>query len=462
MVDEDPPPWTDGRVRAIDRPRADRLAWANLGRPGGLASVRELVASMSDVDAIPPVDERTVNPVGFLSAPTLGRGELSQAGDRWSIRCAGIEPVRFHPSGQVTEADVARLRSLRAVSITWGRHTGPVAAVRTVAGLAAAGIPVFSGPVPEWAAALGGELTDVLTAPPALDDDLDRHVYSIRLRRAALRTHSSEARWRNLAVAAGLPAPAPPKVSVLLCTRRPDYLGSAIPQIARQRHVDLELILTLHGLPAAAAGLPAVLEDFPFPSTVVEVPADVPFGEALNRGAARASGRYLAKWDDDDWYGPDHLGDLLLAAGFSGAELVGCAYQMTYLEQINLTVYHPGGETERYNRHVAGCAFMVERRTFAEVGGFRPVGRAVDTWLLRAVTAAGGLRYRTHGLGYVVGRRATGHTWTMPITEFLGAKMKRQWRGLRLGPLVDSHARRLDPVVEGAAPAGPGWPPKVA
>ena len=98
---------------------------------------------------------------------------------------------------------------------------------------------------------------------------------------------------------------------------------------------------------ATSTHMTSVAAGFPWPLTIVEVPADVPFGEALNRGAARASGRFVAKWDDDDWYGPEHLADLVLAADYSGADLVGSAHQLTYLEQINLTVYHPRSDAER-------------------------------------------------------------------------------------------------------------------
>jgi hypothetical protein len=306
-----------------------------------------------------------------------------------------------------------------------------------VAGLAAAGVPLRAEHVPAWAAALGGELTGLITEVPASDlaDDLLREEHSVRLRRAAMRGHSAEARWRSLAAAAGLPTPPEPAVSVVLCTRRPEFLGFALGQIARQRHVELELILTLHGIPADLPEVKAAITGFDRPVTVVEVPAETGFGTALNQGIAHASGRYVAKWDDDDWYGPDFLADMLMASRYSGAELVGCHAQFVYLGQIDLTIFRTA-RTEWPGRWISGGTFVLDRSALDSVGGFPPVRRHVDAALADRLLAAGARIYRTHSLDYALHRRAAGHTWDQPVTYFLRAAAL-QWRGRRFSSFID-------------------------
>jgi Glycosyl transferase family 2 len=434
-TEPDPSPWSDPRVRVVDRPRAEWLVAPCLPRTAADGETTARVPS--EVDAVPPVDERSVNPMGFVSTPELGTGVLARTGDRWAVRMGSDDLVRFEPSGAVTDVDVARLRQLRAVCVEWDPHPGALAAVRVVAGLAAAGIPLRTAHVPPWAAALGTELADLLTRVDEEDlaDALGREEHSIRLRRAALRTHSSQARWRNLARAAGLAVPARPKVSVILCTRRPEFVGFALGQIAHQRDVDLEVILTLHGVPADVPEIKAAVAGFDRPITVVEVAADVPFGGALNQGVARASGRYVAKWDDDDWYGPDFLADMLLASSYTGAELVGCRAQLVYLGQIDLTVYRPS-RSEWMTRLISGGTFVMERYAFDSVGGFPLVSRSVDAAMLDVFLAAGARIYRTHALGYMLHRRVTGHTWNQPVTYFLRS-VASQWRGLRRTAFVE-------------------------
>ncbi len=432
--------WSGERVTVVDRPEQDRTHWARFGAVGGMEQVRSILPSLSDPDFVPPVDERTVNPAGFIGIPELGIGTLCRTGDCWSVEIDRRNMARFHPSGAATDADIAALRQLRAVDIRGIRHTGPLSAVRLIAGLAAAGVPLFATHVPTWAgAALGREIIDLVTnvRQEELADDLSREEYSVKLRRAALRAHSSHERWRDIARTAGFVPSSRPKISVVLCTRRTGFLEFAVSQIARQRDVELELVLTLHGVAAEQPAVKSALAAFDKPVTVVEVPGDVPFGLALNRGIAHASGQYVAKWDDDDWYGPEFLSDMLLAHTYSGADLVGCLSQLVYLEQIDLTVLRRGGESERESRYISGGTLVMHRHVFDAVGGFRPLRRHVDSGLLRAIEAAGGRIYRTHGLGYMLHRRATDHTWVQPVTKFLRAST-RQWKGFRPSGLVEA------------------------
>jgi len=438
-VGPDTPRWTDPRIRVVDRPRFDCLSWASISRPGGTEHAPLLAATIGHADAVPPIDEFAVNPMGFLASPTAGAAELVQLGDYWAIRGEGVDRLVIPFTGGITDRDVAKLRQLRAIAIRWGRHTGPVAAVRTIAGLAAAGVPIHAPHVPAWAAGLGSDLIELITTvdPDDLEDDIRREEHSIRLRRAAMRGHSTQAYWNRLAGTLGLPVSPSPKISVLLCTRRHDYIPFALAQIARQRGVEVEVILTLHGIPANLPTVQRAIAGFEHPLTVVEVSRDVTFGEALNRGAAQASGDYLAKWDDDDWYGPEFLADLTMAAHYSGADVVGCLMQQVYLEEINLTIQRPGGESERFSRHISGATLLMNRDTFRAVGGFHPIPRHVDTSFLRVLEAHGGRIYRTHGMNCMVHRRSAGHTWNQPVTSFIRAA-SRQWRGFKPGVFIEA------------------------
>ncbi|MEV4222892.1 glycosyltransferase [Nonomuraea sp. NPDC049725] len=423
----------DGAETPVERPTLRAASWERLGRPGG----SELPLADPDVLAepsmIPPVDERLVNPQGFVTTPTRGVAALAERDGRWTVLLDGKPVTTFAESGGVTDADVSRLRQIRAVEIDWHHaHSGPLAAVRVLAGLAAAGVPLFSGPVPRWAGALGEELVALVQSPPDLADDLRREEHSIRLRRTALRTHGVAARWEQL----GAPPPAPPLTSVLLATRRTDMVGFALDQIARQRDVRLEVVLALHGVPPGHPDVAAAVAAYDGPLTVFEAGAQAVFGEVLNEAAARASGSFLLKMDDDDWYGPDFLSDLLLAHSYSGAQVVGTVPEFVYLSSIDVTV-HRKQFTEQITSFVAGGTILVERSAFQAVGGFRPLRRSVDTQFQEALQAAGGQIYRTHGLGYILRRGpAANHTWREPIGTFL-QRNRQQWRGFRPNALME-------------------------
>jgi GT2 family glycosyltransferase len=98
--------------------------------------------------------------------------------------------------------------------------------------------------------------------------------------------------------------------------------------------------------------------------------------------------------------------------------------------------------TEQYRPVVAGGTMMVSREAFGAVGGFRDTRKYVDANLFRAVRAAGGTIYRSHGLNYLLRRQAGGHTWEPGLGYFVSrGRSWQQWRGFRPSPLLE-----LDPT----------------
>ncbi|KQW48575.1 hypothetical protein ASC77_07460 [Nocardioides sp. Root1257] len=365
-----------------------------------------------------PLDEGLLNPRGFLAEASA---------DVVPLDSLGLDPVRG-----ATAALVAGLREHRGVRVGWPADP------RAVAGLAMAGVPLVGGPVPADArAALGERLADLLTTEVDLDDPLRRQEHSVRLRRTALLEHSSLG-WRNrLAAAAGTPFRAFPTCSVLLVTRRPERLEFAVRQVARQR-IDLELVVVGHGFEPDAGLVHAQVPG----AVVLSADAGELYGDALNRAAGAASGDLLAKMDDDDWYGPDFLGDLQLARHYSGADIVGTPAEFVYLEEVDRTVQRTE-RSELTGGFVAGGTMLFSRDLLASVGGFRPVVRSVDLQLLAGARAAGGQVYRSHGLGYVLRRTASGHTWDAGTDYFLEPdRVAEQWAGFRPSALVEPDPER--------------------
>ena len=79
---------------------------------------------------------------------------------------------------------------------------------------------------------------------------------------------------------------------------------------------------------------------------------------------------------------------------------------------------------------------LLDRTLLREVGGFRSVRRHVDAQLIAAVRDAGGAVYRTHGLGYVMRRTASGHTWDADLDDLV-ARAVQTWPGFRPGRLME-------------------------
>lgn len=309
-----------------------------------------------------------------------------------------------------TELPPAGSPSLRRLAVRAGRSrvlvvdAGPIdtrlaAAIRE---LAAWGVPLHVDVADAEAmrAELGASLGAAVSSAPA--DDLARYVQSVRLERAA--SASSD----------------PPTVSVVLASRRPTMIDHAIRMLADQQGVDTELIVGMHGSSWPDDSETRLRSSWSGSLHVVRRTSEVPLGALLNDLVERAGGRYVAKWDDDDWYDRHHLADLVRAQVASGAALVGKAAEFVYLEGSDLTVRRPADAARTYTDNLAGGTLLVATSELRAFGGFPNVARSVDRRLIESVSTAGGAIYRTHGLGFVLRRSASGHhTWEAPDRYFL-------------------------------------------
>jgi hypothetical protein len=358
-----------------------------------------------------------------------------------------INPTGFTPYADGSQVDIATLPAITPEVVAGLRPVGAVgvaewttATTTAAAALAMAGVPVVAATAPD---VLGAPLCDAITAPFDPADPIAREEHSVRLRRAAFDRFSSLA-WRaELGRQVGVPVASHPSVSILLATRREDMLDFALAQVARQRGVErLELVLAPHGFtPDPARVRDAVGDDIAV--QVVRHGEEVLFGDVLHAASRAAQGDVLLKMDDDDWYAPDVVADLLRARAWSGAELVGMPAELHYLAERDLTVKR-GHAVEVYARFVAGGTMLVDRAALREAGGFRAVRKWVDAQLIEALQAMGAAVYRTHGLGYVLRRNPTGHTWQADLDYLLDpVRTVATWDGFRPSRLLEADPRWL-------------------
>jgi hypothetical protein len=135
--------------------------------------------------------------------------------------------------------------------------------------------------------------------------------------------------------------------------------------------------------------------------------------------------------DDDDWYGAEHISDLVFAAGYSGADLVGKGSEFVYLEGAGMTIRRGLGAGEAPSRTLSGGTLLVRSSVLRDVDGWRGLPRGVDVALIDDVASAGGRIWRTHPFGYLLCRTTGQHTWRIDDSYFL-RQAEQQWEGLAL------------------------------
>ncbi|GAA3761308.1 hypothetical protein GCM10022225_53680 [Plantactinospora mayteni] len=305
----------------------------------------------------------------------------------------------------------------------------PLAVAALLVQIAMTGAVLAVPALPERVAGLiAPELRALLTAPVPDGGGLALEARSVRQRRAALRGHATAFALPRLASAVFPQLGPVPSVSAILSTRRPERLPEAVRMLVAQTYPELEIVLCLHGVELPEP-VRATLADSGRPYEIVRVPGAASFGAALGAATRRARGSLVSKFDDDDSYAAEHVWDLVLARHYSGATLVGKGSEFVHLETRGVTLRRPSGTAESDCQVVAGGTILIARGDLEAVGGWRPVPRSVDLGLLDRVRRNGGDIYRTHPLGYVYHRRATGHTWD-PGEDYFLDTASAYWPGL--------------------------------
>jgi hypothetical protein len=350
----------------------------------------------------------------------------------------GFDVIAYNPMGW-EPATPDRVDDHEGLSV-WSRGARPVIAAvdgefsdrRRVVELMASGVPVVSS----GSTAVRVRLGLPESAPPAsvaaaaAGDVGFLARMSLSARRRSHRDYASYVRASAFLDVVGLSVPdRRPEVGALLITNKPHLLGAALEAILRQAHVSVFPVVGIHGdghvfeeFGAAAAELLAGR-----PGAIMHFEPETTLGEALNRAATACSSPILAKFDDDDWYGPHYLEDALAALRYSGADLVGKGRYFVEIEQEGVT-YLVDGPEESYSDHVIGSSMVFRRRLWEDVP-FPHRPSRVDSIFLRGARIAGASIYSSSRFEFGVRRMADGHTWEVDPAHFAA-------RGTRVGRML--------------------------
>jgi hypothetical protein len=218
-----------------------------------------------------------------------------------------------------------------------------------------------------------------------------------------------------------------PLASIVTATKRPHLLEQILENYSRQTYPSKELIIVVHGAEEIAIDIPP---DLAGSVRVIRAPAFVNLGFCLNEGIGEAAGDIWFKVDDDDYYGPHYIEDMINAYLFSGADIVGKPTYLVYLEEAGQTVCRTVRES-RKRKFYLHRPNKVPRLTGATLSARRGVAgpfslrrrSGVDSEWTERMAHEGKTLFSSDYLNFVVYRGAdkSHHTWTMADERFLSS-----------------------------------------
>lgn len=213
---------------------------------------------------------------------------------------------------------------------------------------------------------------------------------------------------RRDAVRAALPHPAA-EISVLIPSKRPRMIDNIIANVARQALQPREVVLivdesthTESDVAELTVGIGAVR------TTAIFTTPTASLGSRLNEAVDAASSRWLARMDDDDWYGPDYLGDSVRAATVSRASMVGKAtYPVVWSADQRARLRFPGLDFQFVSAVAGGT--MLWDRSRGDVR-FPDVSIGEDVGALQRILRRGGTVFSSDRFQFVLQRQQDA-TW---------------------------------------------------
>ena len=206
------------------------------------------------------------------------------------------------------------------------------------------------------------------------------------------------------------------RVAVVCVSMRPNLLDAVVANIVRQRDVDLEVVFVANAPDFDMRRVEAAFAEVER-TVIVHPPARTTLGSALNRAMDMTDARFVAKFDDDDLYGPGFLADSLRAHGYAGAGVVGKhSYYARLAASASTHLRFPGNEF-RYSGTLAGGTLVLDRDRIGDQR-FDDVSIGEDRAFLAQCHRRGFSTFSADRFNFVQMRTGS-NTWTIDDATFL-------------------------------------------
>ena len=206
-------------------------------------------------------------------------------------------------------------------------------------------------------------------------------------------------------------------VSIITCTIREESMDNVFNNYQQQSYKDKELIIILN---KDSMDIDRWIEKAKKYRNVqvYQLHEKATLGDCLNFGIMKAKDDIIAKFDDDDYYGPDYIKSSIVAFKNKHISIIGKSSVFIYFKNIKALI-HVSGNENSITDSVAGATLMFKKDVFQQVQ-FEKVNRAEDYHFLEQCKEKGFTIYSTDRFHFAVIRQeAEKHTWKISEKELM-------------------------------------------
>jgi GT2 family glycosyltransferase len=204
-------------------------------------------------------------------------------------------------------------------------------------------------------------------------------------------------------------------ISVVTVTNRPSYIFNVYNNFLRQTYHPRELIIILNNNSMNIENWRQQAP--PYESIkIFQLDEEVSLGECYNYAVARTSYKYVAKFDDDDYYAADFISTGMKTFARVNAHIVGKSCRFIYFESSSTLALHEPFPEHSYVEYVPGATMIIKKKVFDKVR-FPDLNAGEDSAFQEECLQQGFLIYANDCFNYVTIRRQDKDTHTFKLDD---------------------------------------------
>ena len=208
-------------------------------------------------------------------------------------------------------------------------------------------------------------------------------------------------------------------ISIVLVTMRQNCMKNVFDNYERQDFKKKEMIVVLNNDNMSLAEWLRVAKQYENVK-VFKLDEKITLGKCLNFGVLQSKYDFIAKFDDDDYYGPKYLSDSIKACDSTDADVVGKGASFVYFKKSKTLAIRFLEKENKYVKHMDGPTFLIKKKVFDKVK-FANIPSGVDTQFSKDCIRNGFKIYSTNKYHHVYMRHKSPneHTWRIRDKDLL-------------------------------------------
>lgn len=207
-------------------------------------------------------------------------------------------------------------------------------------------------------------------------------------------------------------------VSIITCTIREESIDNVFNNYQQQTWLDKELIIILNKDSMDINRWIKRARNYQNVK-VYQLHEQATLGDCLNFGVLNSNYDIIAKFDDDDYYGPEYIASSMAAFKDKNVSIIGKSSYYIYFKNKQALIHVPGTENS-ITYTVPGATLIFRKEVFYYVR-FEKVNQSEDYFFIEQSKKAGFIVYSTNRNHFAVIRHDTdSHTWKFADEDLMG------------------------------------------